>query len=235
MDRLKFWLGQTLVDDAAEVPPETGLTQAVAGVMLNCMFGRVEYPREPPRTQPAARSAKWFVVLAKEVVDDITLPLGESQAVLSKHTSINTLSLPFQIKGVAKVWVYQPVVEIVTVVGPITVVGFVGLKKEEPSAVAEVAAILMVKLLMARLGRPTTLKPNAVMVPGPVPVASSSEASTKYWLRPSSYNVPNGVIAVDVVGVVPVPMVYTWAESCRAKAKNEEVISSFRSMVFTLR
>ena len=46
-------------------------------------------------------------------------------------------------------WVYQPVVEIVTVVGPITVVGFVGLKKVDPSAVAVVAAILMVKSLMA--------------------------------------------------------------------------------------
>ena len=213
MERLKFWLGQTLVDDAADVPPETGLTQAVAGVMLNCIFGRVGYTPAPARAQPEAPSAKWFVVLEKEVVDDITLPLGEAQAVLSKHTSISTLSLPFQTKGVAKVWVYQPVVEIVRVVGPITVVGFVGLKKVDPSAVAEVPAILIVKLLMARLGRLLTLKPNAVMVPGPVPAARSSEASTKYWLRPSSYNVPYGVIAVDVVGVVPVPMVYTWAES----------------------
>jgi hypothetical protein len=183
-------LGQTLVDDAADVPPETGLTQAVAGVMLNCMFGRVENTPAPARAQPATPliepSAKWFVVLAKEVVDDITLPSGEAQAVLSKHTSINTLSLPFQTKGVAKVWVYQPVVEIVTVVGPITVVGFVGLKKVEPRTVAEVPAILIVKLLMVRLGRLLTLKPNEVMVPGPVPAARSSEASTKYWLRPSS-------------------------------------------------
>jgi hypothetical protein len=72
MDRLKFWLGQTLVDDAAEVPPTTGLTQAVAGVMLNCMLGRWEITPVPARTQPAAPSVKWLVVLAKEVVDDIT-------------------------------------------------------------------------------------------------------------------------------------------------------------------
>ena len=182
-------MGQTLVDDAAEVPPETGLTQAVAGVMLNCMFGRCEVTPVPARTQPAAPSVLWLVVLAKEVVPDITLPSGVRYAALSKHTSISTLSLPFQIKGVAKVWVYQPVVEIVTVVGPITVVGFVGLKKEEPSAVVEVAAILMVKSLMAMLGVVVTLKPNEVMVPGPVPAARSSEASIKYWLRPSCQNV----------------------------------------------
>jgi hypothetical protein len=72
MDRLKFWLGQTLVDDAAEVPPETGLTQAVAGVMLNCMFGRVAEKPVPARPQPAALSVLWPVVLTKEVVDDIT-------------------------------------------------------------------------------------------------------------------------------------------------------------------
>ena len=108
---------------------------------------------------------------------------------MSKHTSISTLSLPFQIKGVAKVWVYQPVVEIVTVVGPITVVGFVGLKKVDPSAVAVVAAILMVKSLMGWPGVVVTLKATEVMVPGPVPAARSSEARIKYWLRPSCQNV----------------------------------------------
>ncbi len=72
MERLKFWLGQTLVEDAAEVPPETGLTQAVAGVMLNCMFGRAEEEPVPARLQPAAPSVKWLVVLTKEVVGDIT-------------------------------------------------------------------------------------------------------------------------------------------------------------------
>ena len=153
------------------------------------------------------------MLLAKEVVDDITLPSGERYAVLSKHTSISTLSLPFQTKGVAKVWVYQPVVEMVTVVGPITVVGFVGLKKVEPRTVAEVPAILIVKSLMAMLGVVVTLKPNAVMVPGPVPAASSSEARIKYWLRPSCQNVLYGLTVAPVVGVVPVPMVYTWAES----------------------
>lgn len=72
MERLKFWLGQTLVEDAAEVPPETGLTQAVAGVMLNCMLGRTEEEPVPARLQPAAPSVLWLVVLTKEVVDDIT-------------------------------------------------------------------------------------------------------------------------------------------------------------------
>ncbi len=80
-----------------------------------------------------------------------------------------------------------------------------------------------------------TLKPTEVMVPGPVPAARSSEARIKYWLRPSCQNVLYGVTVDPVVAVVPVPMVYTWAESCRAKAKNEEVMSSLRSMVLTLR
>ena len=74
MDRLKFWLGQTLVDDAAEVPPETGLTQAVAGVMLNCMFGRSVAVVPVAIAQPSTASACAPEVLAKVVVDVITWP-----------------------------------------------------------------------------------------------------------------------------------------------------------------
>lgn len=64
---------------------------------------------------------------------------------MSKHMSIRMLSTPFHTNGVANVWVYQPVVVILTVVGPITVVGFVGLMKVAVSAVVDTPAILMVK------------------------------------------------------------------------------------------
>ena len=38
-------------------------------------------------------------------------------AALSKHTSITKLSVPFQMKGVVNVWVFQPV-DAVYVLGP---------------------------------------------------------------------------------------------------------------------
>ena len=122
MERLKFWLGQTLVDDAADVPPETGLTQAVAGVMLNCMFGRTVWVVPPAViVQPFKSSPCAPVVLAKVVVDVTTWPC-EVQVVLSKQISTNKLSAPFQVKGVVKVCVYHPVAVMFIVVGPKTVV-----------------------------------------------------------------------------------------------------------------
>ena len=73
-----------------------------------------------------------------------------------------------------------------------------------------------------------TLKPTEVMVPGPVPAARSSEARIKYWLRPSCQYVLYGVTLDPVVGVVPVPMVYTWAESWTIEASINEKMSSLR-------
>ncbi len=68
---------------------------------------------------------------------------------MSKQMSMRMLSTPFHTKGVAKVWVYQPVAVMFTLVGPITVVGVVGLINVDVSAVADTPAILMVKSAMA--------------------------------------------------------------------------------------
>ena len=59
------------------------------------------------------------------------------------------LSTPFHTKGVANVCVYHPVAVMFTVVGPITVVGLVGLMNVDVKAVAETPAILIVKSFMA--------------------------------------------------------------------------------------
>ena len=123
------------------------------------------------------------------------------------------LSTPFQTNGVAKVWVYHPVAVMFTVVGPITVVGLVGLKKVEDRAVVETPDIRILKSFIAWPGVVVTLKANAVTEPGPEPAATSSVARIKYCARPSCQYVLYGVIVVPTVGVVPEPMVKTWAES----------------------
>ena len=73
-ERLKFWLGHTLVADATVVPPLMGLAHAVAGVMLSCMLGRSEYEPVPVSEQPAAPSVLWLVVDTNVAVCDMTCP-----------------------------------------------------------------------------------------------------------------------------------------------------------------
>ncbi len=67
-ERVKFWLGHTLIAVETVVPPLIGLAHAVAGVMLNFILGRCEYEPVPVNEHPAAPSVLWLDVLTKLVV-----------------------------------------------------------------------------------------------------------------------------------------------------------------------
>ena len=76
------------------------------------------------------------------------------------------------------------------------------------------------------------MKANEVIVPGPEPAAINSEAKMRYWLRPSSYHVLNGVtmLVFPEVTVVPVPMVNTCADNWAIEASIAMNMSSLRTI-----